>query len=295
MAIQSMTGFARIEGQFEDTQWVWEVRSVNGKGLDFRLRTPPRLDALQPKIRKLLTKKFSRGNLQINLTLERQDDQHIPVVNHLMLDAVVAGIKQVQDKIDCSQPAAEQILAIKGVLEPGSAPEDEEQEALLIDNLLVDFQKLTVELEVSRQTEGAATVEFLLDQLQQIENHKNAIVSDPSRSLEQIKSHLNAQVARLLDNTSGLDLDRVHQEAAILAAKADLQEELDRLSAHVDSARDMLNSNGPIGRKLDFLCQEFNRECNTICSKSNAATVTAIGLDMKVVIDQLREQVQNIE
>ena len=136
---------------------------------------------------------------------------------------------------------------------------------------------------------------FLNDQIAQIETHTRAIIADPSRSLEQIRQRLNLQVSRLLDNTAGLDLDRLHQEATILAAKADLQEELDRLSAHIISARQLLASNEPVGRKLDFLCQEFNRECNTVCSKSNASAVTAIGLDMKVVIDQLREQVQNME
>ena len=180
-------------------------------------------------------------------------------------------------------------------MEAGQLEDDEDQSAELEKALMVDFVNLLKELEKARSSEGAAVVGFLSDQVDQIEMQTKAIISDPSRSLEQIKQKLSQQVTRLLENTTGLDVDRLHQEAAILAAKADLQEELDRLSAHIDSARQLLGSNEPVGRKLDFLCQEFNRECNTICSKSNANTVTAIGLDMKVVIDQLREQVQNLE
>lgn len=295
MTLQSMTGFARVEGQSDDARWTWEVRSVNGKSLDFRLRTPPGLDTLQPKIRKQISEHFSRGNLQINLVVERQSMQPVPVVNQPALDAVLEAVNSVQSKLECRPPAPEQILAIKGVLEPGGAEESEEQKTALENALMADFDTLMHELAASRISEGTAITAFLDDQLGQIERLTNAIADDPSRTLEQIKIRLNDQVSRLLDNTSGLDLDRVHQEAAILAAKADLREELDRLSAHIQAARDLLSGVGPIGRKLDFLTQEFNRECNTVCSKSNASTVTTNGLDMKVVIDQLREQVQNLE
>ena len=295
MALQSMTGFARVTGRNDQANWVWEVRSVNGKGLDFRLRTPPGHDNLQPQIRKLVSKYFSRGNLQINLTIDRPGSQPLPVVNKAALANVLEAIADLQKSIECTPPAAEKILAIKGVMEAGQLEDDEDQSAELEKALMVDFVNLLKELEKARSSEGAAVVGFLSDQVDQIEMQTKAIINDPSRSLEQIKQKLSQQVTRLLENTTGLDVDRLHQEAAILAAKADLQEELDRLSAHIDSARQLLGSSEPVGRKLDFLCQEFNRECNTICSKSNATTVTAIGLDMKVVIDQLREQVQNLE
>ena len=295
MALQSMTGFARVTGRNDEANWVWEVRSVNGKGLDFRLRTPPGHDNLQPQIRKLVSKYFSRGNLQINLTIDRPGSQPLPVVNEAALANVLEAIAELQKTIECSPPAAEKILAIKGVMEAGQLEDNEDQRAALEKALMIDFDKLLKELEKARSAEGAAVVGFLSDQVNQIDMQTKAINGDPSRSLEQIKQKLSQQVARLLENTTGLDVDRLHQEAAILAAKADLQEELDRLSAHIDSARQLLSANEPVGRKLDFLCQEFNRECNTICSKSNATTVTAIGLDMKVVIDQLREQVQNLE
>ncbi len=295
MPIQSMTGFARFEGRNDDAKWVWEVRSVNGKGLDFRLRTPPGMDNLQPHIRKILAKSFSRGNLQINLALEREENISVPVINHEVLGAVIEAINTVQENIDCRPPSPEQILSIKGVMEQGSSTPDRDKEAVLERDLLRDFQYLVDELVKARTNEGTAVVAFLRDQISQIETQTRNIIKDPSRSLENIKTRLNTSVSLLLDNTTGLDLDRLHQEAAILAAKADLQEELDRLVAHTASAREILASEGPVGRKLDFLCQEFNRECNTICSKSNSSRVTAIGLDMKVVIDQLREQVQNLE
>ncbi len=295
MTLQSMTGFARIEGQNETANWVWEVRSVNGKGLDFRTRTPPQFDGLQPAIRKIGAKYFSRGNMQISLQLVRHGASAVPVINQPVLDAVIDAISEIHQRLDCSPPAAEQILSIKGVLEQREIEESEAEKTALEKSLLADFEMLAIELRDNRASEGAAITKILLNQIDTIGELTKAIVKDPSRSPDQIKKRLNEQVSRLLDNTSGLDLDRLHQEAAILAAKVDLQEELDRLNAHIISARELLVAKGPVGRKLDFLCQEFNRECNTICSKSNAPAVTANGLEMKVVIDQLREQVQNLE
>ena len=295
MPLQSMTGFARVSGNNDVADWVWEVRSVNGKGLDFRLRTPPGFDGLQPQVRKILSKRFSRGNLQINLTLNRPGSQPLPTINESALALVLTAIREIQQKIDCQPPAAEQILSLKGVMETSEVAPDETQLKELEIVLIEDFEKLLSELENARLTEGNAVAIFMNNQIDKIEVQTKAIIADPSRTLENIKLRLNEQVSKLLDSTAGLDLDRLHQEAAILAAKADLQEELDRLCAHIEAARKLLKAKEPVGRKLDFLCQEFNRECNTICSKSNASSVTAIGLDMKVVIDQLREQVQNIE
>ena len=252
MALQSMTGFARVTGRNDQANWVWEVRSVNGKGLDFRLRTPPGHDNLQPQIRKLISKYFSRGNLQINLTIDRPGSQPLPVVNKAALANVLEAIADLQKTVECSPPSAEKILAIKGVMEAGQLEDDEDQSAELEKALMADFVNLLKELEKARSSEGAAVIGFLSNQVDQIEMQTKAIISDPSRSLEQIKQKLNQQVARLLENTTGLDVDRLHQEAAILAAKADLQEELDRLSAHIDSARQLLGSNEPVGRKLDF-------------------------------------------
>ncbi len=290
-----MTGFASLEGFNEIANWTWEIRSLNGKGLDFRLRIPPGSDHLQPQIRKLIASYFKRGNLQITLVVDRHDAQSLPVVNQPALDAVMAAITAIQSKLDCPPPAAEHILRIKGVMETREARNNVEETNSLNDPLIQDFKKLLEELEVSRTKEGQDICNFLNEQLSQLEHLTQSIKDDPSRSADQIKQRLVAQLAPLLENSNGLDPDRLHQEAAILATRADLAEELDRLKIHVGAARQLLAGDGPVGRKLDFICQEFNRECNTICSKSNAVAVTNAGLDMKVVIDQFREQVQNLE
>lgn len=295
MPLQSMTGFARIEGFNEIANWAWEIRSLNGKGLDFRLRIPSGNDALQPQIRKLVAGHFKRGNLQITLVVDLPGAQSLPVVNQPALESVMAAIKSMQSNFDCPPPAAEHILRIKGVMETGEARDNTEESAGLNEPLIQDFNKLLEELEVSRTNEGLDICNFLNEQLNQLENLTQTIKDDPSRSTDQIRQRLVTQLALLLENSNGLDPDRLHQEAAILATRADLAEELDRLKVHVGAARQLLAGEGPVGRKLDFICQEFNRECNTICSKSNAVAVTNAGLDMKVVIDQFREQVQNLE
>ena len=276
-------------------RWVWEVRSLNGKSLDFRLRVPPGNDDLQPKVRKLIAKYFSRGNLQINLSIDRQGNQPVPVVNQAALDAVIAAVASIHNQLDCSPPAAAQILGLKGVLETREIEDSQEERDALGTAMMGDFDQLMKELEIARANEGAQIAKSLLNQLQQLENLTSTVTDDRSRTAEQINIRLNNQISALMDNTAGLDLDRLHQEAAILATKADLCEELDRLNAHIQAARKLMAGDIPVGRKLEFLCQEFNRECNTICSKSNATTVTAAGLEMKVVIDQFREQVQNME
>ena len=295
MALQSMTGFARIEGFNEIANWRWEVRSLNGKGLDFRLRLPAGSDALQPEIRKLVAGHFKRGNLQITLDVDRPGSQSLPVLNLPALESVMAAISSIQGKIDCPPPAAEQILRIKGVMETGDIHDTDEDQASLNALLIADFKKLLQALEDARTNEGLGICDVLHGQLNQMAQLTRTIEDDPSRSTEHIKQRLAAQLALLLENSNGFEPDRLHQEAAILATRADLTEELDRLKVHVDAARQLLTGAGPVGRKLEFICQELNRECNTICSKSNAVAVTNAGLDMKVVIDQIREQVQNLE
>ncbi len=295
MALQSMTGFARVEGQNDIARWTWEVRSVNGKGLDFRFRFPPGNDALQPQIRKLISGYFKRGNLHISLVIDHPGDQAKPVINQSVLDAVLETIASLQEKLNCPPPAAENILRIKGILETVETGNSEEESVELSRAIIQDFEILMKNLSLSRTAEGADICKFLDEQLLQLEKLTLAIADDPSRSLDQIRKRLSSQITLLLDNSAGLDPDRLHQEAAILATRADLAEELDRLKVHIEAARALLCSEGPVGRKLDFICQELNRECNTICSKSNAIAITNNGLDMKVVIDQFREQVQNME
>lgn len=295
MAIQSMTGFARHEGEAEDCRFVWELRSVNGKGLDVRLRLPQGHEALEQPVRKAAAAAFSRGNLQISLSVSATGAAVQAVVNEAALEAVIALVNQLGDRIDARRPALDGLLNIKGVLEFRDAEVSAETRIARDQSILDGFMTAVADLKSMRLSEGGALGRVLGDQLDSIQTLTLAVEADPSRSPEAIRTRLADQVASLMDASAGLDRDRLHMEAALLATKADLREEIDRLKAHVEAARALLGSDGAAGRRLDFLAQEFNRETNTICSKSNAAPVTAIGLDLKVVIDQFREQVQNLE
>lgn len=295
MAIQSMTGFARSETGFGASRFTWEIRSVNGKGLDLRLRLPAGFDHLDQPVRKALGEAFSRGNMQVTLTAGDGAKPMEAVVNEEALDAVIALIDRLGDRVDARKPALDGILNIRGILELRE-PELAEDERTARDTaLLAALLKAVEALNSARIGEGRELARVLSGQIDAIEERVDAVESSPARSPEAIRARLAEQVELLMSTKSGLDRDRIHLEAAILATKADLREEVDRLRAHIGAARELLASEGPVGRRLDFLAQEFNRETNTICSKSNAAAVTAIGLDLKVLIDQFREQIQNLE
>lgn len=295
MAIQSMTGFARREGEAESCRFVWELRSVNGKGLDLRLRLPQGFEALEQPVRKAATAALSRGNVQITLSVSATNTAVEAVVNEAALEAVIDLVNKLEDRIDARKPALDGILNIKGVLEFRDPELSEEVRTARDKAVLEGFTAALHDLKAMRLSEGAALVKVLDGQIDRIEALTLAVEADPSRSPEAIRARLAEQVANLMDTGANLDRDRLHMEAALIATKADLREEIDRLKAHVEAARTLLAGDGAAGRRLDFLAQEFNRETNTICSKSNAAAVTAIGLDLKVLIDQFREQVQNLE
>lgn len=296
MTLQSMTGFSRVDGSQGNFCWSWELKSVNGKSLDVRWRLPFGYDFLEPELKILVAKQFTRGNFQINLALEAQSAEKLPVINETVLDAVVKMAEIVNAKTNASAPSIGDLLAVKGVVEfSANTSLDDEQTAIRNHALVESFQEAVTSLAEARLSEGAAIEAVLLDQVAQIEKLKLQIDADPSRSAEAIKKSLSQKVSALLNDSASLDEQRLYQEAAILATKADLQEELDRLAAHCVAARKLLSEEGAIGRKLDFLAQEFNRECNTVCSKANSTPVTQAGLQMKVVIDQFREQIQNIQ
>ncbi len=299
MGLQSMTGFGRSQGRADSGAasgaFVWELRSVNSKGLEIRFRFPTGFEMLETECRKLLGARLSRGNVQATLNFERETGGSIPVVNEAALNAVLGAIERIRARLGSPPPRAEAILQIKGILENGEdeiSPKDIEARNLAV---LAGLDAAATMLEQARSGEGKAVAAALLRQTDAIAGLVAGIEADPSRSADAIAVKLKNQLAQLMDSAASLDPQRLHQEAAILATKSDLREELDRLHAHVASARELIGGQGPAGRKLDFLSQEFNRECNTICSKSNATAVTAMGLEMKVIIDQFREQVQNIE
>jgi uncharacterized protein (TIGR00255 family) len=295
MTLQSMTGFARVEGTSGRTRWAWDLRSVNGKGLDLRLRLPPGLEALEADVRRLAGEAFSRGNMQIGLTTSVSEAQVEAVVNEGALAAVLALRDRLAGTIDPAPLKLETLLSVRGLVDFREAEESEAEAQTRDADIRAGLAEAIRRLADMRRKEGAALADVLLGQVARIEALTAAVEADPSRSVVAIAERLTLQVATLMQGATALDRDRLHQEVALLATKADLREEIDRLKSHVRAARELIAEGGPIGRKLDFLAQEFNRESNTICSKSNAAAVTAAGIELKVVIDQFREQVQNLE
>ncbi|CDZ62702.1 YicC/YloC family endoribonuclease [Neorhizobium galegae] len=295
MTLQSMTGFARSEGTSGRNRYAWELRSVNGKGLDIRLRLPPGLERLEPDVRRLITEKFSRGNLQATLTLTVAETKVEAVLNRDALAAVLALRAELGDLVDPSPLRLDTLMGIRGLVDIREAEEDEETVAARDIAILGSLDEAIGHLQRMREGEGMALAAVLKGQVARIAELAQVVETDPSRTPEEIARKLSFQLAALLQEAPTLDRDRLHAEAALLATKADLREEIDRLKAHVAAAGELIDKGGPVGRRLDFLAQEFNRESNTICSKSNSAAVTSAGIELKVVIDQFREQVQNLE
>lgn len=296
MALASMTGFARVEGSHGAARWHWELRSVNGKSLDLRFRLPPGMEDLEAQLRERCGKALTRGNVSISLSLQRDQGDAVLTINEAALEAVLHAVQLLKRRLpEAVPPSLDGILAHKGVLELREPVEDEEARAALTAALAASFDEALKALTSMRKAEGAAIGHVLDGQLAAIAAATDAAERHPARTADAIREKLAAQVAALLDAAPALDPQRLHQEAVLQATRADIREELDRLAAHVAAARKLLADGGPVGRKLDFLAQEFNREANTLCSKSNDVALTAIGLELKSVIDQMREQIQNLE
>jgi len=290
-----MTGFAGAEGRNGDTCWQWELRAVNGKGLDVRLRLPQGFERLEKDVRKMVAGQLKRGNLQITLSIDRDRGGAVPVINQEALEAVLRAADEVASRIGAKPPTVEGILALRGVLELAEPDISTEDHVAQDASIMQGLEAALDALRQNRGAEGEALGRVLSENLYQIELLTKRAEDNPSRKPEAIRARLEEQVSRLIDASNSLDGDRLHQEAAYLATKADIREELDRLIAHVAAARTLLAGEGPVGRKLEFLAQEFNRESNTLCSESNASEMTAIGLELKVIIDQFREQILNLE
>ncbi|MEO8137655.1 MAG: YicC/YloC family endoribonuclease [Betaproteobacteria bacterium] len=296
MSLQSMTGFARAVAEQDGTSIAWEVKSVNGKNVEVRLRLPQGFERLEPAVRQTLQKRFSRGNFQATLTIGRAAGaQAQPVVNEAFLRDLAGLAKRLQEQFGVAPATADGLLALRGVLDIPESAETEEARAALDTAILSALEVALGGLEQARRGEGAALAALLSGHIDAIEALTLGAEADPSREPAAIRERIAEQVRLLMDASANLDASRLHMEAAFLATKADIREEIDRLKTHVASGRVLLAGGGAIGRKLDFLAQEFNRESNTLCSKSNAAAVTAIGLELKAVVDQFREQVQNLE
>ncbi len=295
MPLSSMTGFARAAGHFEAYSWNWEVKSVNGKGLDIRCRLPYGFEGLEPEIRKRITAQFGRGNFQIGCHLSRHSGQGQLSVNREALDQVLAAISDIDAKVKTSPSSADGILSLRGVLELIEPEETDEEQATRDAAVLASFDQALTQLKHVRLDEGAKMKGVLAEAVTKIEQLAKAAHDVDAAQPEVLRARLKAQIEELMQTSPALPEDRLAQEAALLFTKADIREEIDRLQAHVTAARDLLAQDDPVGRKLDFLMQEFNREANTLCSKASDVELTQIGLDLKAVIDQAREQVQNIE
>jgi uncharacterized protein (TIGR00255 family) len=295
MTLKSMTGFARSDGVHGDTSWFWEVKSVNGRSLDLRFRLPSGLERLEAAVRGLCQEKLARGNCTVNLTVKRESGQTEIRLNEAALAQARAVAERAKSLTDLKSARLDTLLAMRGVVETVEPEETEEQQAALGHALLAGLAVALDELVMARTGEGERLQRVIEQQLADIDGFVAGAVAAVARQPEALTARLREQIARLGEAGATLEPDRLHQEALLLAAKADIKEELDRLRAHVAAANDLIASGQPAGRKLEFLAQEFNREANTICSKAADIELSRIGLELKTVIDQLREQVQNIE
>ncbi len=288
--LSGMTGFARVDGSHGDWRWVWEVRSVNGKGLEPRFRLPTGFDRLDIKARELTKARFNRGNIQASLSLKRDGAASGVAIDQERLAALLKASQPHIEAGSVSRPSFGDLLQIPGVLisEEVTAP-DEALDRAILDAL----DAALAALETARREEGAALAPVLSGHIDEIARLTAEAGACSAVRIDSIRDRFRAKFAELIQGD--LPEERLAQEAAALAVKMDIREELDRLNAHIGSARDLLAGGSPVGRKLDFLCQEFNREANTLCSKSSDSSLTQIGLDLKNTIDQFREQVQNVE
>lgn len=296
--VNSMTGFAAGTGAAEGFDWSWDLRSVNARGLDLRLRVPDWISGLEPELRKALSAALGRGSVALSLRLTRAAGAAGLQIDPGGLAQALDGIARVQAAaadagIALAETRAADILAMRGVSE---APQTDTGEAARLKTALVaDFGGLLDQLLAMRRDEGAALKAVIATQLDEIAALTVAAQEAAGARQPRMRETLKAALEEIMATAEGLDEARVLQELAVLALKSDVTEELDRLSAHVDAARELLDAGQPVGRRLDFLCQEFNREANTLCAKSGAVALTRIGLDLKAAIDQMREQIQNVE
>ncbi len=295
--IRSMTGFASGKGAFGPHSWTWELRSVNGKGLDMRVRAPDWLTGLEVALRGQLSKALSRGSVTLSLRLNRDESAPDLVLNEVAMGAALEALAKTQQMAEArdimlAPSRASDLIALKGMLDAGS---DVDDPAPLVEHLIAEFPGLLTEFIAMRETEGQSLSQILNGQLETVAELTEQAANLAEQRKDKVAETLRENLTRVMDNAQGADPDRVAQELALIAVKADITEEIDRLKAHVLAARDLLEQDVAVGRKLDFLMQEFNREANTLCSKAQSADLTSVGLELKAVIDQMREQVQNVE
>jgi uncharacterized protein (TIGR00255 family) len=295
MALSSMTGFARSHGASGPYTFEWELKSVNAKGLDLRLRLPPGWDELEAVAKKRAGELLSRGTVYANLNVRRTGAASTVRVNEEVLASIVKVAGALAGKLDAVAPSIDGLLAIKGVIEIVEPESDETEDKVARDAAAAAFDQALRDLVDMRRREGVSLGQILSQRIDEIERLASKAEAAPGRKPDAVKARLAEQVAALLESSDRFDPDRLNQEALLIATKADIREELDRIASHVSQAREMIARGGPVGRRLDFLAQEFHREVNTCCSKSNDIELTNTGLELKSVVEQFREQVQNLE
>jgi uncharacterized protein (TIGR00255 family) len=295
MALSSMTGFARGHGVNGAYAWTWELKSVNAKGLELRLRLPGGWDAVEGPARSRAAEVLSRGTVYANLTVKREGVAPVARINEPVLDAVLAAARSLSGRLDASPPAIDGILSLKGVIDIVEEDESEDERRAGEAAVLAGFDRVLADLAAMRRQEGEALSRVLSARLAEIKALAERAEAAPGRRPEAVRARLADQVATLLASSDRFDPDRLHQEAILIASKADIREELDRLASHIAQVEKLIRQGGAVGRRLDFLAQELHRETNTLCAKSNDVELTNVGLELKSVVEQFREQVQNLE
>lgn len=296
--LKSMTGFASATGSLESWSWTWELRAVNGKGLDLRLRVPDWIDGLELGLRKALGAVAARGNITLSLRITREEDgTGALTVNESALKSVLDAMAVIETQamdagLSLAPSKASDIVAMRGILDQSTAEQDTKP---LANALMAQADEMIASFDEMRKNEGAALEAVLKAQLAEIDSLTTAADEVAQLRAADVAQTLKRNLAKVMENADDLDDARIAQELALLAVKADITEEIDRLKAHVSAAQALLAEDVPVGRKMDFMMQEFNREANTLCSKAQNAELTRIGLALKVLIDQMREQVQNVE
>lgn len=295
MALSSMTGFARSHGSNGPYTFEWELKSVNAKGLDFRMRLPPGWDDIEPLVRKRATEKLSRGTVYANLSVKRSGEAASIRINEDVLASILNVASDLAKRTGGAPPSVDGLLAIKGVIEIVEPESNEAELQAAKAAVIASFEQALKSLVEMRRCEGVALGQILSQRMDDVEQLALRAEAAPGRKPDAIRARLNEQIATLLAASERFDTERITQEALMMATKADIREELDRIASHIAQTRGLLVEGGAVGRRLDFLSQEFNREVNTCCSKSNDLELTNTGLAMKNAVEQFREQVQNLE
>jgi uncharacterized protein (TIGR00255 family) len=295
VALQSMTGFARAAGQDEHMSWTWEARSVNGRSLDVRIRVPSGFEVVEQAVRAAATKQFNRGNVSLSLTIDRSGAPPTYRLNQTLLDQVFALQDELGGRISAQLPTLEGLLALRGMLETVDVAEDEAAAAAREKALSESGFEALAGLAAARGEEGARMEVLVGGHIEIITGLTEDAHAADAAQPEAHRERLRQLMAELLEAERSLPEERLAQEVALLVGKSDVREELDRLRAHIGAAHDLIAEGVAVGRRFDFLCQEFNRESNTLCSKSSDVELTRIGLALKAAIEQLREQIQNVE